>query len=346
MNNIQIVNPLDIPDWDAHILKFPEATIFHSAAWARVLIESYGFEPHYCVVYQGEEITGVLPLMGVRDIFGRKKGVSLPFTDFCEPLCTSQTEWDALLQASLSLLKKNRWNMLELRGGQQFLNTAPKWSRCFTHTLDLNKTEDELFSACRESTRRNIKKAIKQSLNVTHETTTQALHNFYRLNVLTRREHGLPPQPLSFFKNLFDSVVAKGQGFISVVRQKNQAIAADLFLINGEKAIYKYGASDRKFQHLRPNNLLIWEGMLHCKASGAKSLNLGRTETHHDGLLQFKRGLGCLEEKVDYFRYGGTAKSFQQGNNRHGEGFSTKVLRHLPLFTLRMIGKLAYKYVG
>ena len=236
--------------------------------------------------------------------------------------------------------------MLELRGGQQFLNTAPIWSSCFTHTIDLNKSEDELFPVCRESTQRNIKKAKKQSLNVTHETTIQAVQDFHRLNVITRRDHGLPPQPWSFFKNLFDSVIAKGQGFLSIVRHKDQAIAADLFLINGEKAIYKYGASDRKFQHLRPNNLLIWEGMLHCKTLGAKSLNLGRTETNHEGLLQFKRGLGCVEEKIDYFRYDGRRNGFQKGRDAHGEGLSAKVLRCFPLFLLRALGKIAYKYVG
>ncbi|HAJ78726.1 MAG TPA: methicillin resistance protein, partial [Fibrobacteres bacterium] len=190
------------------------------------------------------------------------------------------------------------------------------------------------------------RKAKKSGISVTNEISLKAMKEFYRLNCLTRREHGLPPQPWAFFKNLFNSVIAKGQGFISIVRHKEESIAADLFLLNGEKAIYKYGASNRKFFHLRPNNLLIWEGMLHCKALGARVLNLGRTELHHAGLLQFKRGMGCEDEKIDYFRYDCKKGSFQKGDNVCGSGFRIAAVRHAPLFTLRLLGNFAYKYMG
>jgi len=32
MPQLNIVNPLEVPDWDAQVLEFPEATVFHSAA--------------------------------------------------------------------------------------------------------------------------------------------------------------------------------------------------------------------------------------------------------------------------------------------------------------------------
>ena len=60
MPQLHIVNPLYLPDWEAQVLAFPEATVFHSAAWARVLIESYGSKPYYCVKYQGERLSAIM----------------------------------------------------------------------------------------------------------------------------------------------------------------------------------------------------------------------------------------------------------------------------------------------
>lgn len=347
MNTLcDIIDPRSSPEWDSFVKSRKDATFFHTTAWVQVLCDSYGFTPRYITLRDKNSIIAGLPVIAVRNIWGKQKAVSLPFSDFCGPLCDSGAEYEALLTCAIDLCKKNKWNDLELRGGQEFLKDKPEWSQCFTHSLDLTKSESDLLAACRDSTRRNINKARNQSIKITHETTLSALHEFYRLNALTRREHGLPPQPWFFLKKLFDFVISPGNGFISIAWVKNMAVAADFFVVTGDRALYKYGASNRKFQHLRPSNLLIWEGMLHCKALGAKSLNLGRTEPHHEGLLRFKRGLGCSEEKVAYFRYNCKNNMFQIKNDASGEGFSTKVLRHLPLFALKFIGKLSYKYVG
>jgi len=39
--------------------------------------------------------------------------------------------------------------------------------------------------------------------------------------------------------------------------------------------MYKFGASDSGFQHLRPNNLVMWEGIRHCAERGCERLHFG-----------------------------------------------------------------------
>jgi lipid II:glycine glycyltransferase (peptidoglycan interpeptide bridge formation enzyme) len=342
----EIIDPRSSIEWDGFVKNHPQGTFFHSGVWASVLCESYGFTPYYIVLRKDKLIVAGLPLIAVRSIFGPARAVSLPFTDFCGPLCDSASQFEVLLKSSMDLSKTKHWAFLEFRGGQEFLKNTPSWSCCFMHEIDLTGSDTELLAACRDSTQRNIKKAKKHSLEITHETTLLAMWKFYKLNMLTRRDHGLPPQPWSFFKILFDLVIAKKQGFISLSYYKNAAVAADLFLIYGDKAIYKFGASNKKFQRLRASNLVMWEGMLHCKALGAKSLNLGRTEPHHEGLLQFKRGFGCYEETVNYYCFDCKSGIFQSEKETSGEGLSNKIMRRAPLFLLRALGKIAYKYVA
>ncbi|MBN2037563.1 MAG: peptidoglycan bridge formation glycyltransferase FemA/FemB family protein [Chitinispirillaceae bacterium] len=347
MPDIQIVNPLDIPDWDTRVLSFPEATIFHSAAWARVLIESYGFLPHYCVNRQGDEITGILPLMEVRDILGRKKAVSLPFTDFCEPLFNDTDDFQKTFEHIAGIAQNKKWRSIELRGGHQNLANQPVYDEIFTHEIDLTPEPDAIFKSFADSNRRNIRKAKKSGITVTHENSLDAMKSFYFLNCLTRREHGLPPQPWIFFYKLLETILRHEKGFITLATYQHKPVAANLYMTFGKKALYKYGASDRRFQHLRPNNMAMWEGIRKCKSLGAVAINLGRTEIHHTGLLQFKRGYGCQASTVNYYRFDYIRNKFERNSgSQHTLKIQSFIFSHLPIPISRLVGQMIFKYAG
>ena len=61
-------------------------------------------------------------------------------------------------------------------------------------------------------------------------------------------------------------------GFVALASYSNRVVAGAVFFHFGSKAIYKYGASDRNYQHLRANNL-GWRwvfGMLRGLGVGVK----------------------------------------------------------------------------
>jgi CelD/BcsL family acetyltransferase involved in cellulose biosynthesis len=173
----------------------------------------------------------------------------------------------------------------------------------------------------------------------------EGLAEFIRLNRLTRREHGLPPQPRRFFENLHREVISRDAGFIALARYQEQAVAGAVFFCFGRKAVYKYGASDRRFQNLRPSNLLLWEAIRRCREKGMESLCLGRTDLHHHGLKQFKDGWGAAETRIRYLRYDFRREAFQ-GLSGRPSGWRENVLRRMPLPLLDAIGTLFYKHMG
>ena len=83
---ISIVNPFEIVNWDQLIRDFSNYTLFHSISWLKSISESYGYTPLALIVKQDEKIDLILPLFEVKSIITGKRGVSLPFTDFCDPL--------------------------------------------------------------------------------------------------------------------------------------------------------------------------------------------------------------------------------------------------------------------
>lgn len=84
---------------------------------------------------------------------------------------------------------------------------------------------------------------------------------------------------------------------------EGKPIAGNVFFHFGKKALYKYGASDKNYQRLRANNLIMWEAIQwYCK-NGYTHFCFGRTEPENDGLRQFKNGWGTREYDIRYYKY-------------------------------------------
>jgi len=66
---------------------------------------------------------------------------------------------------------------------------------------------------------------------------------------------------------------------------KGKNIASAVYFHFGDKAIYKYGASDRKYQHLRANNLVMWEAIRWFFAKWIQGVQLWKNGTGKYGAL-------------------------------------------------------------
>jgi hypothetical protein len=347
-NSIRIADPLSFPEGDIFARNLPIGSFFYTSSWARVLIDSYHFKPHYFIKEDINGVIGMLPVMEVFNLLGKRKGVALPFTDFCGPLASSPEVGRELFLFAKDFGKEKGWGSLEIRDGGQgiFEPEIPIFSSCFSHELDIGRSEQDILRSMRDSTSRNIKKAVRENIQIAHESSRDSLEQFIHLNDLCRRDHGLPSQPKIFFSFFLKHVLEKGNCFITIARFDGRAIAANVFLVFGEKAIYKYGANDRKYGHLRASNLVMWEGIKKCRELGCKTLNFGRTEPHHSGLLQFKRGFGCIEKEVKYYKYNFAQNKFILANIKKSDSIRALIFSKLPIPILKIIGKFLYKYVG
>jgi hypothetical protein len=140
-------------------------------------------------------------------------------------------------------------------------------------------------------------------------------------------------------------VISKGKGFTVLGILDGRSIAGGVFLYSGRKAIYKFGASDPEYQHLRPTNLVVWEAIRHFSKNGFDELCLGRTDLANSGLIHFKSGWGAQEESLNYYRYDLRRSSFVKGAPEIN-GPAERVFQRLPAPILRLAGELLYKHLG
>ena len=341
---IEIVNPLERQDWDDMVLRSAGYSFFHSCNWAKTLQESYGFTPLYFARFDRGRITAAVPVMEVRSFISGCRGVSLPFSDYCRFLGETGS-WEGFLDEILAYGKGAGWKYFELRSDHPLLAEAASCRYHYLHTLDLTPGEDQLYRNLRDSTKRNIKKARKEGVTVTRSVSREAVASFCRLNSMTRRQHGLPPQPAVFFDRFFANVIEQGMGSISLAHYRGACIAAAVYVRFGDGVIYKYGASDSSFQQLRANNLVMWEAIRDFSREGARSFSFGRTEPENDGLRQFKNGWGGEEEVIRYYRFNVQCNRFEEDTGNHVPGY-TKIFSRLPLPLLETIGKYLYRHAG
>lgn len=283
--------------------------------------------------------------MEVRSAFTGNRGVSLPFTDYCVPITEDKAELREVINYMLTYGKDAGWKTIELRSGSCLHDVFPHSCFFYGHTLDISSNDKQIFSNFRDSTKRNIKKAEKEGVTINICSSMESVNEFYRLNCMTRREHGLPPQPYHFFSKIYEHVISKNLGIIILAEYKKQIVAGAVFFHFGDKAIYKYGASDKNHQNIRANNLVMWEAIKWYSQNGFKEFCFGRTEPEHQGLLQFKRGWGGKERNIEYYKYDLNNDTFVIDSSKVS-GIHNRVFNNMPMSLLKITGSLLYKHIG
>ena len=272
-----------------------------------------------------------------------RRGISLPFTDDCEPLCGEVDTFQKLFKSAVEFGKSRGWKYIECRGGRELFDGVPASLSFYGHSLDLTAGEAGLFDHLESSVRRAIRKAEKAGVTVEVLQSQEAVRIFYVLQCQTRKKHGLPPQPWKFFLNIHRHILSQNMGMVVLARHEGRPVAASVYFNFGDEAIYKYGASDEKYQDLRASNLVMWTAIKEYVRRGVKQLDLGRTSLGNEGLRKFKLGWGAVEHQIEYVKFDLQKNKFVAETDG-ASGWHTRVFRLLPVFLARIIGAALYRH--
>jgi hypothetical protein len=309
-----------------------------------VLVETYEHVPCYLSLSVGKQPLALIPMMEVRTLLTRGRGVCLPFSDFCTPLQLTNFGSALIISKLRHVARQREWRYFELRDASLLAEGAPVSESYYGHILDLAAGAHNLENNYSPAVRRALRKGHRNGLTATICTSAEATRQFYRLHVRTRRKHGLPPQPFSFFRRIHRYIIEPGNGFVALVMNGVTPVAAAMFFKFGSRAIYKFGASDERCQHLRGNNLAMAEAINHLSASGVHTLHFGRTEKTNQGLRRFKLSWGAREHEISYGKFSISADTWVEGRPPSFT-LHNRVFRNLPAPVNRLAGVLLYPHL-
>lgn len=296
------VDPRNDGAWN-RLVERVRSSVFHSPEWMQVLTDTYGWEPraHVILDEHGEPQAG-LPFFRIEDMLGERI-VSLPFSDYCDPLAGDDDTWRTLIgqliPSHLPITVRCLHNELPLTDERFRLSKQAKW-----HRLDVRQDSEKLWSQMHDSTHRAIRKSQREGLIVHVDVSEEGLRAFFEMHLRIRKyKYGLLAQPYSFFQNIWRRFVEPGHGFLLLAMFENKIVAGDFFLVWKDTLYYKFNASLFDGLAHRPNDLLIWEGIQRAKELGLAYLDFGLSDIDQEGLIRYKRKFGTEESTISFLRY-------------------------------------------
>lgn len=345
------IDPLRDQRWTQFLERHANSSIFHTTGWLESLQRTYGYEPFVLTTNPArEDLSNALVFCRVNSWLTGERLVSLPFADHCDPLVDGEEPLAAMLEwVAGRFLGKSR-KYVEIRPsviGNAYLrgqDTFRPGDQFALHMVDLKPSLDELFrSFDKSSVQRGIRHGEKLGLNYQEGISRELLQKFYKLQVLTRRRHQLPPQPFQWFENLVNLLSKEAK--IRLISRGDQPVASILTLLYKKTMLYKYGCSDPELNNLRGTTTLFWRTIQDAKAQGAEVFDLGRSDLDNPGLLRFKSQWGSREIPLVYWRYPQAVRDSVKGLSG-AKTFGRKMLSHLPDNLLILVGKTLYKHAG
>lgn len=348
---ISIIDPRTSPDWDAFVETHPDATVFHTSSWARVLLDSYTYRPLYHVRRdESGAIQSAVALMQVDGRLTKRRLVGLPFSDLCPPLLEAGSESAGLVSAVKDAAVEANAAHVQLRGPAAVSLESSGFTggqAFYQHIIPIAASAEETAKGFHSSARRAIRKAEKEGLSVREANSLDDMREYYRLTVLTRKKHGLLPQPWRFFANVHKQMIETGAGHLLLAEFEGRPVAGDLLLRFRDQMVYKFNASDPRFLHLRPNSILLWQAIQLSASLGCRSLDLGRCDTDNEGLRRFKLLWGSEEKTLRYYAH--APEGAMSGNGRSSalrQSLLTLFVKVAPAYALRRAGSAFYHNFG
>ncbi|MGA9882417.1 MAG: GNAT family N-acetyltransferase [Candidatus Acidiferrales bacterium] len=349
--NLHRFDALEDNRWTELVEQHPQASVFHSVAWLRALRDTYGYKPiGFTWSSPVERLQDAMLFCEVDSWLTGRRLVSLPFSDHCDSLVQDTQNALALLSAVQNTVSESQWRYVEIRPLHCGELVGPAWhtsaSYCF-HRLDLRPALGTLFRNFHQSSiQRKIRRAEREGLTYRESSGRFLLDPFYRLLVVTRKRHYIPPQPRNWFVNLLQNF---GDALkIRLAFKGDRAVAGMLTIRHKDTLFYKYGGSDTQYHRLGAMHLLYWNAIQDAKNQGLAALDLGRSDAGQTGLITFKSRWGAEARPLNYHRFspsGNSAHAFDPAG-----GIKMLAIKRLcslaPAFLLPSIGNLLYKHIG
>jgi len=342
---VEVLDPLENAGYDELVAACPDNVPFHSRAWLRTIRDTYGHRPICFVAKSGSSVQAMLPIVEVQSWITGRRGVSLPFADFCPPMASDAVAFDMVFAKAVEYARERKWKYLELRGGRCLLREAKASVAYHAHVLDLSAGPDGLFGRFEGRMRTAIRKAEREGVRVEVSNAAEAVRTYYDLHCETRKKHGVPPQPFSFFQNVYRHIISTGFGIVVVARYQGAPVAAAVFMHYGRQAVYKFSASNAAFLRLCGNNVALWEAIKWYANQGFSRMHFGRTSFGNDGLRKYKAGWGAEETTLEYLRYSLTKQAYVVDQDR-SEGGHNRVMGLLPNPLFRLAGRMLYGHLS
>ena len=105
----------EMPLWDEFVLSHEQGIIYHTSDRRKIIESAYGHQPVYLVLEEAADRSrGVIPFFAIKSNFTGSRLASLPCAQTCNPLVSSQRDYDLLIEFVTNYIKLHNIKYVEL----------------------------------------------------------------------------------------------------------------------------------------------------------------------------------------------------------------------------------------
>lgn len=355
MTDVQIIDPSKDPRWDKFVENHPFGWVVHLSGWKKVLEKCFKHMKGYYLVLCDTTNTNILaglPLFEIRSWLTGNRLVSIPFATLCDPLISSDEQMDILFDSALKLSQDLGIPRIELRTFMSSPrignNRVARDDYYKHHFIPLEKEPEELKKSFhRTNVRQRIRRAQNVGLDHRVADSESDMIAFYELHTKTRKKVGLPPQPYTFFKELWETFSPSKQMVLHLAERNNITLAGLILFKFRDRVSAEFLASDEQYLNVSPNHLLFWEAIKLAYAEGYKVFDFGRTSPNNETLMTFKNRWGT--QLVDLPQYFYPENAFKPGEAQESSmsyKLINKICQSSSESVCKLLGRICYKHLG
>ena len=170
-----------------------------------------------------------------------------------------------------------------------------------TLQLDLSPSPDELLAQMRKSTRYEIRRGIKEEIEVSTSDKPEEIREFYENQLAVAKKHKFVPFSHKFLYQQFLVFSKEGHALLFHARKQDQLLASAFIIFYRNEAVYHYGISTAANRNFPGAHACQWAAILEAKKRGIKWYNFWgiapeKQRSHRFASVSlFKRGFGGKE---------------------------------------------------
>jgi CelD/BcsL family acetyltransferase involved in cellulose biosynthesis len=298
--------PPDAAAWDDLVAACPEATVFHTSAWARVWTAEWkDARWEAMVVADGNTYAGGIGAIARRR--GHYETVdTMPFATYGGPIVRrDHADRASVRRLLLDAFARRVGRRLTVRsqmawyaGTREEIPESLPVEEAVTHVLALDADFARLASGFSPSTRRLVRQAEESGLTMRVAESVGDIRAFYEIATETVRRRGGAPKPLSLYEEIFEKLVPAGLARFHLVLHDEEPVAASLDLFHQGIATSWLPVSRESSWNLRPNNFLVARLLATLCEAGYLEYNFGASPPDAAGLVRYKEGWGARPRPV------------------------------------------------
>jgi FemAB-related protein (PEP-CTERM system-associated) len=363
--SVRLFTIRDAPDWDSYVESHPAATVYHLSGWKNIIEDAYGHKTYFliCEIQTNpsgpkspggaRKITGVLPLVHIKNLVFGNSLISMPFLDYGGILADDGESENALLAEALKIGQELKVSHIELRhieplsGQDSFdadaqVSIYPRSHKVCMH-LDLPEDFDILIRSFKSKLRSQIGRPLKSGLRaeVGH---MEHIDHFYNVFSINMRDLGSPVHSIRLMRNVMEKFSDRAR--FCVVFKEKQPVAASLILGFKDTLENPWASSLREYKHMSPNMLLYRTMLEYGCERGFCKFDFGRSSPD-EGTFKFKNQWGAKAKPLHWYYI---SLKEQSGGREHIDksrfSFFINYWQKLPVCLTKVIGPQIRKHIS